>query len=93
MEDLTLDLLTFRREVVKTYLKKYHQPRLQAGRPSRDRILVLPENRRISMDVRTNRVDHYQSHLDTTGSSGVSYSPLMIPFTGETDCRVSNFNF
>ena len=68
-EDPTLDLLTFRREVVRTYLKKYHQPRSQAGRPSRGRI--LPANRRISMDVRTDRVNHYQSHLDTQRKCGL----------------------
>ena len=49
-EDPTLDLLTFRREVDKTYLlKKYHQPRSQAGRSSRGKILSA--NRRISIDV------------------------------------------
>ena len=68
-EDPTLDLLTFRREVVRTYLKKYHQPRSQAGRPSRGRI--LPANRRISMDVRTDRVNHYQSHLDRQRKCGL----------------------
>ena len=68
-EDATLDLLAFRREVVKTYLKKYHQPRSQPGKPSRGRI--LPANRRISMDVRTDRIDHYQSHLDTQRKCGL----------------------
>ena len=68
-EDPTLDLLTFRRENVKTYLKKYYQPRSQADRPSRGRI--LPANHGISMDVGTDRVDHYQSHQDTQRKCGL----------------------
>ena len=66
-EDPTLDLLAFRREIVQTYLKKYAKP-ISSGRP---RGRILPANQRISIDVRLDRVDHYQSALPTQRRCGV----------------------
>ena len=60
-EDYTFDLLAFHRGC--SYLfKKYMQPRYSAKRP-RGRMLLA--NRRVSMDVRLERADHYQSHLSS----------------------------
>ena len=62
-EDPTLDLLAFRRKIVQKYLKQYIHSRSQSGRPCGR---ILPASRRVSIDVRTDRVDHYQSHLSTS---------------------------
>ena len=67
-EDPTLDLLAFRIEIVQTYLKQFMLPRSQSCRPCSR---ILPASRRVSIDVRIDRVDHYQSHLSTQRKYGV----------------------
>ena len=66
-EDPTLDLLAFRKEIVQTYLKKYAKP-ASNGRPRRR---ILSATQRVSIDVRLDRVDHYQSALPTQRRCGV----------------------
>ena len=66
-EDPTLDLLAFRREIVQTYLKKYAKP-ASNGRP---RGRILSATQQVSIDVRLDRVDHYQSALPTQRRCGV----------------------
>ena len=61
LEETSLDLLAFRREVMQMYLKKYAKPN-STGRP---RGRILSASQRVSIDVRLDRVDHYQSALPT----------------------------
>ena len=56
------DLLSYRREVVNTYLAKYKQIRSQSGRPCGH---ILPAKRRATSDMRLDRIDHIQSQLAT----------------------------
>ena len=66
-EDASLDLLAFRTEVVQTYLKEYAKPN-SAGRP---RGQILSASQRVRIDVRLDRIDHYQSALPTQRRCGV----------------------
>jgi len=69
-EDPVLDLLSYRREVVKTYISCYSQPRPTAGRV---RGTVLPADRRVSNDVRMDHLDHYQKPYATQKRCGVCH--------------------
>jgi len=65
-----MDLLTYRRAVVQTYLQCYRQQRPTAGRV---RGTVLPADRRVSRDVRCDHLDHYQKQLSTQKRCGVCH--------------------
>lgn len=54
----SLDLLSFRRNVVQTYLMRYKKPRPMNGRP---RGRIQPASRRVSNDVRLDQTNHFQS--------------------------------
>ena len=64
---MVIGFLAFRREIVQTYLKKYAKP-ASNGRP---RGRILSATQRVSIDVRLDRVDHYQSALPTQRRCGV----------------------
>lgn len=70
VEDEALDLLGYRREIVRTYLARYSQPRPNGSRP---RGTILSCDRRVSLDVRTDHLDHYQKALMTQKRCGVCH--------------------
>jgi len=65
--DENLDLLSFRRSVVQTYLQKYSQRDVTLGRPQGRN---LSFEKRVPKEVREDHVDHHQSHLSTNKRCG-----------------------
>ena len=66
-EDDNLDQLAFRRSIVQMYFKRYSPARPTSGRP---RGRILPADRRVNMDIRTDHRDHYQSQFVTQKRCG-----------------------
>ncbi|ESN94333.1 hypothetical protein HELRODRAFT_164158 [Helobdella robusta] len=60
--DENLDYLYFQRRVVLDYLSMYN---LQKSTPGRPKGKLTSANKRVSIDVRTDRIDHFQSQLET----------------------------